>query len=126
MAIYTTALDPATGVTHIAVDGDMLADDLKAYMESGEFARRCNKVFCDLTNTTFSNISTEEVINLARNVQHLSRPGIKAAYLVNKSVDMGILNIFKVYAEQLRYQATLEIFTNREKSMQWLLDLDAQ
>lgn len=117
MATYTTTHDADSGVTLVVVDGDIELGELKAYAESADYARRGDKVCCDLRRSTVSGVSTEQTIQFTRKVKHLNRPGIWGAFVVNKSVDVGMLNIFKFYTEQLHYDATLEIFTDFEKAL---------
>ncbi len=120
MAIYTTTHDTDIGVTRIVVEGDIQLDELKAYAESADFVARCSKICCDLTASTVSSVSTEQLIQSTRKVRHLNHPGNKGAFVVSKSVNVGMLNIFKAYTEQLQYDATLEIFTEFDKAMTWL------
>lgn len=122
MATYTTTLDTTTGITHIAVDGSMSAADLKQYLQSTDYASRSDKVCADLTHSTFSAITQPDMLQLAKEVQHLSRPGMRGAAVVNKSVDVGIVNAFKVYAEFLNYQVTMEIFQDKDAAIRWLLE----
>lgn len=126
MATYQTIFDESTGVTHIVVSGEILADEWLAFMQSEEFQKRRDRLFCDMTDATLSAIETRELIRLVREVKPLVRAGIRAAYLLKKGVDFGIANMFKVYSDQLQYTVALEPFTDRDFALDWLLNEDLQ
>lgn len=126
MATYSIRQDSENGVTYIEVDGSIQPTDLKAFMQSDPFVRRSNNIFCDITRATFSNISTPELIKLVRELKPLTRAGVRGAYIVRKGVDVGMVNMFKVYAEQLQYQPVMETFTDKERALRWLLGDEAK
>lgn len=120
MAEYKITHDETHQVTLIVVDGAVAAEELKVIMQSREYQDRKRLALYDLRNSTFSNISTERLIAMARALKPQLRPGACAAFAVRTGVDIGLTNIFKVYSEQLHYDIQLEIFTDYEKAWRWL------
>lgn len=122
MATYSARNDLTTGITYMEVEGSIQPDDFVAFAQSDGWNNRTDKVCCDLTRATFNEISNKRLIGLVREIKPFTRAGVRVAYIVRKGLEYGLTNMFKVYAEQLRYPVTMEIFIDKELALSWLLD----
>ena len=121
MAKYSLQTDSTTGITHLQVVGDIVPAELLAFMQTEEYQNRSDLLLGDLRQATLTKIRTADLIQLVRDIKPLTRDGLRVAYIFSQAVDFGIANMFKVYADQLSYQVTLEAFTDLELAKQWLL-----
>ena len=124
MAIYRIRIDDSTGISHITVEGVIVPDEIIAFMQSEEFVNRTDLVLGDLSKADFTKISTPDFLNVVRQVKSLSRKGVRGAYVVARGANYGMTNMFKVYSEQLQYPVTMEIFTDSDHALRWLLGAD--
>ena len=121
MASFKRKIDQAAQFTVVKISGDIEPGEILAWAEQSGHDQRTRLVLWDLTNSTWSGIPTNLLMQNFSTAQKYVKPGYRTAFVVNSEVDYGLGRIIENMMEAAEFTADYRPFLSLEKARNWLL-----
>ena len=122
-----TVIEKDKGVIIRTVAGEIIFEDIKASFEESlkhpDYEKK-SPVLWDFRHADLVKINDEDLLKISGyyDNQMEIHAGFKGAFVVSDNFELGLLELYKVYAAYL--PVDIEIFRNYEDAMEWVLDKD--
>lgn len=120
MAEYKIDVDHSTGNTLVEITGLVDVEGTLQFVNSEEYSERTSRIIFDVRQASVGDMPRGVLAKMVRSMRDKSRPGARAAFLLNKGRDLRKAKLFLAQLEAEGFAGSFRIFTDSDKATTWM------